>query len=77
MVGRRQPPVHSPVRPVALASAIGSALRSDAPAHADLAATLNRRFDAEAVALTDSGTSALVLELRLTVGDGGTVAIPA
>jgi dTDP-4-amino-4,6-dideoxygalactose transaminase len=77
MVGRRQPPAHSPIRGVALARAVGSALRSDAQPHADVAATLGRRFGTAAVALTDSGTSALVMALRLTAGAGGTVAFPA
>ncbi|MGI9076467.1 MAG: DegT/DnrJ/EryC1/StrS family aminotransferase [Gemmatimonadaceae bacterium] len=37
---------------------------------------LAERFDARVVALTDSGTSALVLALRLAAGAGGTVAFP-
>ncbi|MDQ3520445.1 MAG: DegT/DnrJ/EryC1/StrS family aminotransferase, partial [Gemmatimonadota bacterium] len=37
---------------------------------------LTERFGAQAVALTDSGTSALVLALRLAAGAGGTVAFP-
>jgi len=36
-----------------------------------------RRFGATRAVLTDSGTSALVLALRLMVADGGTVAFPA
>lgn len=42
-----------------------------------LADALARRFGATRVMLTDSGTSALVLALRLTAGSGGTVAYPA
>jgi dTDP-4-amino-4,6-dideoxygalactose transaminase len=40
-------------------------------------AALIRRFHAHSVALTDSGTSALVLALRLAAGPSGTVAYPA
>jgi dTDP-4-amino-4,6-dideoxygalactose transaminase len=42
-----------------------------------LARALEKRFGARAVALTDSGTSALVLALRMAVPRGGTVALPA
>ena len=38
---------------------------------------LRSGYGAGAVALTDSGTSALVLALRLLAGGGGTVALPA
>ena len=41
------------------------------------AGEITRRFGAMAALLTDSGTSALVLALRLAVGEGGTVAFPA
>lgn len=77
MIGRRQPPVHSPLRPRALLKAGRSAVAPDGRAHADVASTLVKRFGAAGVALTDSGTSALVLAMRLTAGAGGTVALPA
>jgi dTDP-4-amino-4,6-dideoxygalactose transaminase len=38
---------------------------------------LTQRFRARAVALTDSGTSALVLALRMAAGEGGIVAFPS
>ena len=76
MIARRQPPVHSPVRPVALIRAMGAAV-AGGRAHTDVAATLAERFDAAGIALTDSGTSALILAMRLTAGVGGTVALPA
>ena len=42
----------------------------------DAGAELRRRFGATAYVLTDSGTSALVLALRLMVGERGVVALP-
>ena len=77
MIGRRQPPVHSPVRPLALVRAMGAAAVAGDRAHAGVTTTLARRFGAAGVALTDSGTSALVLAMRLTAGARGTVALPA
>jgi dTDP-4-amino-4,6-dideoxygalactose transaminase len=73
MIGRRQLPVSSPVTLGALIAATG------APPDAGprLAAILSDRFGAHGVALTDSGTSALTLALRLAVRPGGTVAMPA
>jgi dTDP-4-amino-4,6-dideoxygalactose transaminase len=77
MIGRRQLPVSSPLSFGALAGAglglgPGSSAVSDA-----LSDALSRRFGARAVRLTDSGTSALVLALRLAMPKGGTVALPA
>ena len=43
----------------------------------DLVRLITQRFSACATALTDSGTSALVLALRMTAGPGGIVAFPA
>lgn len=77
MIGRRQPPVHSPIRPLALARAVGAAVMVGDRAHTEVTTTLAGRFGASAVALTDSGTSALVLAMRLTAGTEGTVALPA
>src|SRR5690606_35170358 len=39
--------------------------------------TIQHRYDAHAVALMDSGTSALAQALQLAVGTGGVVAYPA
>ena len=77
MTGRRQPPVHSPVRPLALVRAVGAAVVAGDRAHPEVTTMLAGRFGAAAVALTDSGTSALVRAMRLTSGAGGTVALPA
>lgn len=74
---RHQLPVYSPIRATALASAAGSAF-TDGDADRDhLAAQLAIAYSALRVVLTDSGTSALVLALRMLVGRGGLVAYPA
>lgn len=77
VLGRWQPPVLSPIAPAALARAVPAALaRSESPMR-ELDDRLRARFGAQAVALTDSGTSALVLALRFAVPNRGTVALPA
>ena len=77
MIPRQQLPVYSPIR---ISSVARAAFRTSAHAkrrsYGVLRERLAERFGARAVALTDSGTSALVLALRLTVGAGGTVAFP-
>jgi len=74
---RQQLPVHSPVRALSLLRAAGAALvRAGDSDRATVAAMLKSRYAARDVVLTDSGTSALVMALRLTVGEGGTVAFP-
>jgi hypothetical protein len=73
---RHQLAVSSPLAFGALAAGAAAALgrrRGDRDA---LGRALRERFRARAVSLTDSGTSALVLALRLTAGAGGTVALP-
>lgn len=81
MIGRRQLPVASPLSFRALAAAAGAAGtpgRSRRGAALEtLREALATRFGARAVALTDSGTSALVLALRMVVPRGGTVALPS
>ena len=77
MMLSRQLPVHSPIAPSALGRATTHALRRDASPLATLAALVNEELGADATALTDSGTSALVWALRLAVKRGGTVALPA
>jgi hypothetical protein len=76
MIGRRQLPVASRVTPTALSDALRAALRRDAQAPRALSAALRNAYGARRVALTNSGTSALVLALRLTVGEDGAVAFP-
>ena len=73
----QQLPVHSPIASSALGRAATHALRRDTSPLDGLTARVNDALDAEATALTDSGTSALVWALRLAVGRGGTVAMPA
>lgn len=80
IVPRRQPPVVSHVSPSAVLAAarvaarryVGRIDRGDEVVRS----TLTTRYDARAVALTDSGTSALVIALRLAA-PRGTVALPA
>ncbi len=77
MLGRWQPPVLSPVAPATLARAFYAAYRRDDTAFDVLDQTIRSRFGANQVALTDSGTSALVLAFRHTLPAQGTVALPA
>ena len=72
---RHQLPVRSPVRMTGLARAAVAALAA-APPHS-LESAVRARWSAGAVVLTDSGTSALVLALRLAMPRGGAVALPA
>jgi|HubBroStandDraft_3_1064219.scaffolds.fasta_scaffold12967_2 perosamine synthetase len=80
IVPRRQPPVVSHVSPSAVLAAARVAARRYAGridrGDAVVRSTLSTRYDARAVALTDSGTSALVIALRLAA-PRGTVALPA
>jgi perosamine synthetase len=81
MAFRRQPPVVSHVAPSAVLAAArvaagrygGRLDRGDEVVRS----ALSTRYDARAVALTDSGTAALVIGLRLAVPPRGTVALPA
>jgi dTDP-4-amino-4,6-dideoxygalactose transaminase len=82
MIGpRRQPPVVSHVTPSTVLAAARVAARrySGRVDRGDevVRSALSTRYDARAVALTDSGTSALVIALRLAVPPRGTVALPA
>lgn len=71
MSWRRLPPVHSPVP----AGALLSAFRRDAGEA--LAETLRSMFGAQHALLTDRGTSALELAIRLAGGERPVVALPA
>jgi perosamine synthetase len=77
VIGRHQLPVSSPISARTLARGAAAVLRGGYDDLQGLTRDLRERFGASAIALTDSGTSALVLALRLTVGAGGTVAYPA
>jgi hypothetical protein len=75
VIGRRQLAVASPISVSALVHAFVESMRGDsagAPARRLVAET----FHVRAAALTDSGTSALVLALRLAAPNGGTVGYP-
>jgi perosamine synthetase len=74
---RRQLPVASPMPSGALLRAWGATMLPTGGLMDAVTCQLAQRFQAQAVALTDSGTSALVLALRLAAGIGGTVAFPA
>ena len=73
---RRQLPVSSPLAFPTLAAALWPTITRGAGGLLDAAAALRETYETPRVALTDSGTSALVMALRLTVGKGGTVAFP-
>src|SRR5579862_7565643 len=76
MLGRWQPPVIARVT----ARTLVESLRTAMTGHADtqtVRRALGRRFHARAVALTDSGTSALALAFRFALPAAGTVALPA
>jgi perosamine synthetase len=77
MSWRYQPPVLSPVAPAALLTGLTAALKRSRPGINDVAEELRRRYRASDVLLTDSGTSALVLALRMLLPAGGTIACPA
>ena len=72
------PAVRSPVDRAGLLAGLGAA--ASAPfagrVRAEVEAALRATWAPRGLALTDSGTSALVLALRLAAGSGGTVAYP-
>lgn len=76
MIGRRQLPVASRVAPGAIGRAVLAALSPDSELQGSVVRVLRSMYGARRIALTDSGTSALVAALRLTVGEGGSVAFP-
>ena len=77
MIGRHQLPVSSPISVRGLARGAAAALLGRGAPLVRLSSALRERFGAAGAVLTDSGTSALVLALRLAAGRGGTVAYPA
>src|ERR1700722_5098453 len=76
MLGRWQPPVLSPVAATALARALPAALTRGRSAFDGLERIIGERFAVNTVALTDSGTSALVLAFRSVLPAHGIVALP-
>ncbi len=83
MLPRYLPPVSSPTcfraltRAAVEAAQAGNGSRTGGAVADRVAAALRERFGATTIALTDSGTSALVIALRAMVRAGGTVALPA
>lgn len=77
MIGRRQLPVSSPLAAGTLAAAVWPAVARRTESVLRAAALVRGTFGTPQVALTDSGTSALVLALRIAAGDKGVVAMPA
>jgi len=73
VLGRWQPPVLSPVAPATLVGAISAGFSRGDATFDRLVEVLRKRFGLPHVALTDSGTSALILALPKK----GTVALPA
>ena len=69
--------MHSPIRAASLARAAVEAVRNDESPLRELRRALADRFAVRDVVLTDSGTSALILALRLTRGPHARVALPA
>ena len=78
LVRRHVPAVRSPVSGTGLLAGLRAAgsPRFAAAARAEAEAALRATWAPRALALLDSGTSSLVLALRLTAGAGGTVAFP-
>jgi hypothetical protein len=77
MIGRRQLTVASPISLRGLAAALGSSFHDAATVSAQARELVRSRFGVREALLTDSGTSALVLALRLAAPNGGTVAYPS
>ncbi|MGH7647778.1 MAG: DegT/DnrJ/EryC1/StrS family aminotransferase [Gemmatimonadaceae bacterium] len=77
MIGRRQLPVSSPLAAGSLAAALWPAVARRTRSVMQTATLVRETFGTPQVALTDSGTSALVLALRIAAGEKGVVAMPA
>ena len=76
VISRHQLAVAPRISPRSLAQAALVACSSPAQALDAAAAALRSAFGADACVLTDSGTSALVMALRVLLPVGGTVALP-
>lgn len=77
MIGRRQLPVSSPVGATSLVAALWSSIVRRRRSLLETATCLRDAYRTPQVALTDSGTSALVLALQIATGDRRSVALPA
>jgi hypothetical protein len=76
MTARRQLAVASPISPASLARALLAAGAHPRTLAENARARVASIYGAPGVTLTDSGTSALILALRLAVPNGGVVAYP-
>lgn len=76
MTWRMQVPVFSPVPARGIACGMAAALGLADARRAVLQQRLGARYSADEVVLTDSGTSALVMAMRMSAGAGGVVALP-
>lgn len=76
MIARAQLPVASPIRARALCRALIPTIACTTSNHDAVERALLARLGTPSICLTDSGTSALVMALRLAAGNGGTVAFP-
>ena len=76
MIGRRLPGVASPISPAALAHAFVASVWAPQALSTRATRRVETRFGASRALLTDSGTSALVLALRVAVPPGGVVGFP-
>jgi hypothetical protein len=77
MIGRRQLAVASPISSAAIARALFESVIAGEKTATRARAQVAERLDARSVVLTDSGTSALVLALRLAAPRGGVIGFPA
>ncbi|HTE47312.1 MAG TPA: DegT/DnrJ/EryC1/StrS family aminotransferase [Gemmatimonadaceae bacterium] len=76
MIGRRQLPVASPISVLALARSLVESSRAPVAIQTRARERIIRELGVRTAALTDSGTSALVLAFRLAA-PGGVVGLPA
>ncbi|MGH7616594.1 MAG: DegT/DnrJ/EryC1/StrS family aminotransferase [Gemmatimonadaceae bacterium] len=77
MIGRQQLAVASPISAAALVGAFPASLANRESVVERARALVSERFGASGAILTDSGTSALVLALRLAARSTGVVGFPA
>ena len=76
MIGRRQLTVASPIAPSAIGRALVESLQKPELVQSRAVELTKAAFGARAALLCDTGTSALVLALRLAAPQGGVVGLP-
>jgi hypothetical protein len=77
VIGRRQLAVASPIDPARVLGAFAASMGSSARHLTQASDLIDRTFKPRRTCWTDSGTSALVLALRMLVPTGGRVGLPA